>query len=124
MGECSEYVYEWITDIMSLRLRGQAKQEVCEVNFSYDDTADALYIQVAGSLVARTHQIDAGTMVDVDNFGKVVGIEVLQPARDWPLKEIQSRFKFSQHENDIFDSLWGDTPGRLYPFAKPLMVSA
>ena len=94
------------------------------MNFSYDDTADALYIQVAGSLVAHTHQIDPGTMVDVDNFGRVVGIEVLQPARDWPLKEIKSRFEFGQHEKDILDSLWGPKPGRLYPFAKPLAVRA
>ena len=94
------------------------------MNFSYDDTADALYIQVAGSLVAQTHQIDPGTMVDVDQFGRVVGIEVLQPARDWPLEEIKSRFEFGQHEKDILDSLWGENPGRLYPFAKPLAVSA
>ena len=94
------------------------------MNFSYDDTADALYIQVAGSAVSQTHQIDPGTMVDVDNSGRVVGIEVLQPARDWPLKEITSRFEFSQHEKAILDSLWGENPGRLCPFAKPLTVSA
>ena len=94
------------------------------MNFSYDDTADALYIQVAGSLVAQTVQFDPGTMVDVDTFGRVVGIEVLQPARDWPLEEIKSRFEFGQHEKDILDSLWGGNPGRLYPFAKPLAVSA
>ena len=94
------------------------------MNFSYDDTADALYIQVAGSVVSQTRQVDPGTMVDVDNSGRVVGIEVLHPARDWPLKEITSRFEFGQHEKAILDSLWGENPGRLYPFAKPLTVNA
>ena len=94
------------------------------MNFSYDYSADALYIELTGSIVAQTHQIDAGTMVDVDNFGKVVGIEVLQPARDWPLEEIKARFEFSKNEKAILDSLWGENPGRLYPFAKPLTLSA
>lgn len=91
------------------------------MNFSYDDTDDALYIELSTSLVDQTHQIDAGTMVDVDNFGRVVGIEVLRPARDWPLEAIKERFQLDSDAKKILDSLWGhQNPARIYTFAKPI----
>jgi uncharacterized protein YuzE len=59
----------------------------------YDQAADALYITLAeGVQVSRTVQIDAGTLVDLDRFGNVRGIEVVRPGRTWPLDEILSRF--------------------------------
>ncbi len=59
------------------------------MEMTYDQSVDALYIRLAGDQpVARSEQIDAGTLVDLDRFGHVLGIEVLHPARDWPLDEI------------------------------------
>lgn len=58
----------------------------------YDSDADALYITIAESAVARTDEVDSGTLVDVDIRGAVVGIEVLRPSRRWPLDEIASRY--------------------------------
>ncbi len=87
------------------------------MTFSYDYQADALYIEIAEASVARTEQFDAGTMVDLDQFGRVVGIELLQPARDWPLDEIQARFQLDEGDRAILNTLWGDN--RPYPFARP-----
>ena len=94
------------------------------MKFSYDYTADALYIEITGSLVDQTHQIDSGTMVDVDNLGRVVGIEVLQPARAWPLEDIKSQYKLTKNEKAILDSLWSQGTHTPYPFARPSILSA
>lgn len=60
---------------------------------SYDLDADALYISVTGGKVARTAEIDSGTLVDLDVAGRVVGIEVIAPQRAWPVEDIISRFQ-------------------------------
>lgn len=92
--------------------------------FSYDHDADALYIEMSDSPVARTRQFDEGTIVDLDECGEVVGIEVLHPARDWPLDEIKASFRLGADNTAILDSLCGNTPepGR-YPFAIPLQLA-
>jgi uncharacterized protein YuzE len=59
---------------------------------SYDLDANALYITVTDLPIARTTQIDPGTLVDLDADGGVVGIEVISPERSWPLGEILARF--------------------------------
>lgn len=59
---------------------------------SYDLDANALYVTVTDHKVARTAEIDPGTLVDLDAAGSVVGIEVIGPERCWPLQEILSRF--------------------------------
>ena len=88
--------------------------------FAYDYDADALYITIADSPVAGTHQLDEGTLVDLDESGGVVGIEVLRPARDWPLEDVKSGFSLGEDEVTILDSLWGGTRRGPYPFAKPV----
>ena len=89
--------------------------------FSYDNDADALYIEIANSPIARTRQLDEGTLVDLDEPGQVVGIEVLRPARDWPLDEIRASCGLGEDNAAVLNSLWGTTPEpRPYPFTKPL----
>ncbi|MGO9728685.1 MAG: DUF2283 domain-containing protein [Streptosporangiaceae bacterium] len=68
------------------------------ISQSYDLDAGALYIELADREVARTVQVDAGTLVDLDPAGVVVGIEVIQPERSWPLEEILSRFAVAQQD--------------------------
>jgi uncharacterized protein YuzE len=59
----------------------------------YDQQADALYIELNGAAeVARTVEIDPGTLVDLDTDGRLLGVEVIRPARPWPLDEILSQF--------------------------------
>jgi uncharacterized protein YuzE len=63
---------------------------------SYDLDADALYIELADRTVVRTVEVDAGTLVNLDSVDCVVGIEVIQPQRAWPLEEILTRFHVSE----------------------------
>jgi uncharacterized protein YuzE len=59
----------------------------------YDQQADALYIALAREIrAARTVQVDPGTLVDLDDNGQLLGVEVIRPARSWPLDEILRRF--------------------------------
>lgn len=59
----------------------------------YSDTADALYIYLQpGVTPTRGEEIDSATIVDLDESGAVVGIEVLNPAREWPLEVIAERY--------------------------------
>lgn len=58
------------------------------MKLTYDHEDDALYVKlVEGERVSRTEQLDTGTLVDLDRFGRVLGIEVIRPARRWPLEE-------------------------------------
>jgi uncharacterized protein YuzE len=62
------------------------------IHQSYDLDADALYITLADRDVARTAEMDQGTLVDLDTMGAVVGIEVIRPQRAWPVRELISKF--------------------------------
>ena len=42
--------------------------------------------------------MDAGTLVDLDAAGNVIGIEVINPDRPWPLEAILSRFAVSEED--------------------------
>ncbi len=61
----------------------------------YDADADALYLYLTDAEVARTVEVGASTMVDLDASGSVVGIEVLDPDRLWPLPEILKRWEIA-----------------------------
>lgn len=71
------------------------------MRLKYDQGANALYIYLQeGVKPIGGAEIDPGTIVDLDGSGRVVGIELLNPARPWPLDEISERF-----ELDIVDLL-------------------
>ncbi len=58
----------------------------------YDADADAVYVRLARGKVARTVEVDSGTLADLDDAGRLVGVEVIHPDRAWPLDEIVRRF--------------------------------
>jgi uncharacterized protein YuzE len=68
------------------------------ISQSYDLDAHALYIELADRKAARTEQVDAGTLVDFDPAGNVIGIEVINPERSWPLEEILHRFAIPEED--------------------------
>ena len=45
-----------------------------------------------GEHVARTVEVDLGTMADEDAGGNLLGIEVLSPEAPWPLRDIMGRW--------------------------------
>jgi uncharacterized protein YuzE len=68
------------------------------ISQSYDLDAGALYIELADCQVTRTEQVDPGTLVDLDAEGNVIGIEVINPERLWPLAEILRRFTVGKED--------------------------
>ena len=76
------------------------------MHLCYDLEANALYVGLASEgTVARTHTIDEGTMVDVDAQGTVVGIEVINPHREWPINQIKERFELPADQSRILELL-------------------
>jgi uncharacterized protein YuzE len=59
---------------------------------TYDQQADALYIELDDAPVVRTVHIDRGTLIDLDAQECLIGVELLRPARPWPLATILNRF--------------------------------
>jgi uncharacterized protein YuzE len=84
------------------------------MRLEYDQEADALDIVLYDGIAARTEEIDNGTLVDLDGSGRALSIEVLRPARAWPLDEVLSRFDVGDDVAAVLRSLWADD-GR-YPF--------
>lgn len=49
------------------------------ITTSYNPDADALYVRLApkGTAIAETREVEPGIMLDMDEAGRLVGIEVL-----------------------------------------------
>jgi uncharacterized protein YuzE len=77
------------------------------ISQSYDLSANALYITVTDHQVARTAEIDTGTLVDVDAAGAIVGIEVLNFDRPWPLTKILGLFTVAPEDADQLRAYFG-----------------
>jgi uncharacterized protein YuzE len=90
------------------------------MKFQYDQEADALMITIKDGLVARTEMVDSGTLLDLDQQGTLLGIEVIRPARDWPLDEILSRYEMSEADSQALRALWRAEGGEdtRYPFVR------
>jgi uncharacterized protein YuzE len=93
---------------------------------AYDQDADALYIALLDEEepVSRTEQLDAGTLIDIDRYGQVVGIEVIRPARPWPLDEVFRRFEVGEHDQRALRAMFApEGEDKRYPFAKPVVAA-
>ena len=82
---------------------------------TYDTDADALYLMFAGGPIARTRTIGDGMMVDEDATGGLVGIEVLCPARDWPVRTILDTYEFTPLDRELLMSLYAGHAPRPVP---------
>lgn len=89
----------------------------------YDGTADALYVSFSEETVSRTEQLDAGTLIDLDRFGKLLGVEVIRPARRW-LEPILERFGSELRPDDaaLLKDMFGTIPDRPYSYTQKLQA--
>ena len=92
------------------------------ISYRYDTEAEALDIRLGEGIVARTVEFDTGTLADVDQDGRLIAIEVIQPARAWPLDEILDRFEIDENDAAILRTLGG--AGRSFPFAEPAEIAS
>ena len=86
------------------------------MTFQYDKQADALAIDLGDpdAPSMRTVQIDPGTLVDLDARGQLISIEVIHPARHWPLDQILEQYAIDPEDEAVLRSLWAE--GTPYPF--------
>ena len=90
---------------------------------TYDQQADALYIELGDAPVASTVHIDRGTLVDLDAQGHLIGVELIRPARPWPLATILDRFPVDPTSARILRLLErsaGD--GGTFGYAEPIQL--
>jgi uncharacterized protein YuzE len=91
------------------------------VTAEYDRDADALYIRLSDHKVARTTEIDANRMLDLDEQGSAVGLEVLSPATNLTIAPIARRYGFDDRLPEIDDAVRATELGRTLR-ADPTMV--
>lgn len=63
-----------------------------KITVQYDVEARAAYIQVSDNAVTRTVEVDSSLLVDLDDMGVVVGIEVLSLDAKLPIDELVTQF--------------------------------
>lgn len=80
------------------------------MRLSYDIDADALAISIEAGVTDRTIEIDSGMMVDVDVDGHVLTIEIIRPARPWPLTELFERFHFRPEDRAVITEISKGSP--------------
>jgi uncharacterized protein YuzE len=58
------------------------------MNISFDEQADALYIQFREGSVNKTIKLQDGILMDVDDSGAIFGIEILDASMRLPLDSL------------------------------------
>ena len=94
------------------------------MRFAYDSDANALAVTLGDGAVAQTVEFDSGTLVDLDENGEILTIEVISPARQWPLEEIASAYAIvgDQEKRVLFDSGKIDATGAESLLSVPFIV--
>ena len=77
------------------------------MKIEYDKEVDALYVRLQEKYVARTVEIEEGLNLDIDDEGRLIGLEVLDATRRYSLSDI---FNIST-ENLILDRDKVEGPG-------------
>lgn len=75
------------------------------MKIEYDKEADALYIGISETGVARTEELEGGVNLDFDDKGRLVGIEVVGVSERYSKEDLTT----ITAKNLIGD----DVPGRL-----------
>jgi uncharacterized protein YuzE len=73
----------------------------------YDRAADALYIRLAPGDVARTVEIDQYRVLDIDENGRALGLEVLYPASNLQIAPIARAWGFDDQLAAIDEAIEG-----------------
>ena len=58
------------------------------MNISFDEQADALYIQFRQGSVNKTIKLQDGILMDIDDSGAIFGIEILDASVRLPLDSL------------------------------------
>lgn len=58
------------------------------MKIEYSKNADAIYVYFKESFVAKSREVEDGVVVDFDNKGGLIGIEVLDVSQRFSLSDI------------------------------------
>jgi uncharacterized protein YuzE len=58
------------------------------VKISYDQKADALYIKLQDGSPLKTRRVEEGLLVDLDEAGRLVGLEIIGMKGRIPIPEL------------------------------------
>jgi len=58
------------------------------MKISYDPKADTLYIQFQEGTVGKTKKVEEGILIDLDNSGKIFGIEIIGLSERMSIKDL------------------------------------
>ena len=58
------------------------------MKIEYDKEVDAIYIRIQEKKVAHTKEIEEGINLDIDNEGKIIGLEIIGATERYDLKDI------------------------------------
>ncbi len=58
------------------------------MKIEYDQEVDALYIRIQEKAVARTKELEDGINLDIDEDGKIIGLEIIGAKERYSQKDI------------------------------------
>ena len=58
------------------------------MKIEYSDTADAIYVSFKEAFVAKSKEVEEGVVVDFDENGHLIGIEILDVSERYTLADI------------------------------------
>ncbi|MFQ6002713.1 MAG: DUF2283 domain-containing protein [Candidatus Zixiibacteriota bacterium] len=58
------------------------------MKISYDPKVDALYIQFQEGKVGKTKKVEEGILIDLDDSGKIFGIEIIGLSERMSIKDL------------------------------------
>jgi len=58
------------------------------MRIEFDQEADALYVQIHEDYVAHVKEIEEGVIIDFDRDRKIIGIEILDVTKRFPLEDL------------------------------------
>ena len=70
------------------------------MKIEYDKEVDSLYIRIQEKEVSRTKEIEEGINIDMDDQGKIIGLEIIGATERYSQKDI---FNLST-ESLVFDA--------------------
>ena len=73
------------------------------MRFRYDPEADALYIRFQEGDVGETDEVFPGVMLDVDNNGNLLGLEVLNASSKLGKKPLRLNLKYRVLRDNVRD---------------------
>jgi uncharacterized protein YuzE len=64
--------------------------------WTFDLDSDSLYVSLGDAVPARQVELPSGAVVDVDQVGRAVGVEILRASTGWDPDEIDARFNIDR----------------------------